>query len=83
MKILHSEVNLIIYKACKLSNETDFVFAKVFISFFKHQCSLLQNSSLGQLHTDADVPTFSSSTGSLQPVLSSVCPLQSKKKKKF
>ena len=35
------------------SNETDFSFTKVF--FFKHQCYPLQNSSLGQLHTDGDV----------------------------
>ena len=40
-----------------------------FIFFFKHQCYPLQNSSLGQLHTDGDVvPTFGSSAGSLHPV---------------
>ena len=59
------------------SNETDFLFTKVFI-FFKHQCWPLQNSSLGQLHIDGDdVPTFGSSAGSLQPVWSSACPLHS------
>ena len=55
-----------IYKVCKLSNETDLLFTKVFI-IFKHQCFTLQNSSHGQLHTNGDiVPTFVSSTGSLQ-----------------
>ena len=45
-----------------------FLFTKVFI-FFKHQYYPLQNSSLGQLHTDGDiVATFGSSTGSLQHV---------------
>ena len=64
-----------VYKACKLSNETDFLFTKVFI-FFKHQYYPLQNSCLGQLHTDGDiVPTFDSNTGSLQPVWSSACTL--------
>ena len=59
------------------SNKTDYLFTKVFI-FFKHQCYPLQNSSLGQLHTDVDVvTTFGSSAGSIQPVWSSVCPLHS------
>ena len=43
-----------IYKVCKLSNETDFLFTKVFI-FFKHKCYPLQNCSLGQLHTNGDI----------------------------
>ena len=47
-----------------------------FLSIFKHQCYPLQNSSLGQLHTDGDVvPAFGSSAGCLQPVWSSACPL--------
>ena len=47
------------------SDETDFLFTKAYI-FFKHQCYPLQNSSLGQLHTDGDVvPTFLSCTGSM------------------
>ena len=58
------------------SNETNFLFTKVFI-FFKHQCYPLQNSYLGQLHTEGDVPTFGSSAGSLQPVWVSACPLYS------
>ena len=37
------------YEVWQKSNETDFLFFKVFI-FFKHQCYPLQNSSLGQLH---------------------------------
>ena len=46
--------------------------------FFKHQCSPLQNSFFGQLHTDGDiVPTFGSSARSLQPVWFSACPLHS------
>ena len=50
-------------------------------NFFKRQCYPLQNSSLGQLHTDGDVvPTYASSAGSLQLVWSSACLLQSKKK---
>jgi hypothetical protein len=58
------------YEVRQKSNETDFLFTKVF-TFFKHQCYPLQNSSLGQLHTNRDiVPTFGSSTGSLQPVWS-------------
>ena len=37
---------------------SDFLFTEVFI-FIKHQCYPLQNSSLGQLHTDGDVvPNF-------------------------
>ena len=36
-----------------------------------------QNRSLGQLHTDGDVPTFGSSAGSLQPVWSSAYLLHS------
>ena len=59
------------YDVFKLSNETDFLFTKVFI-FFKHQCHPLQNGSLGQLHTNGDiVPTYGSSAGSLQLVWSS------------
>ena len=38
------------------SNETNYLFTKVFI-FFKHQCYPHQNSSLAQLHTDGDVVT--------------------------
>ena len=46
--------------------------------FVFNQCYPLQNSSLGQLHTDGDVvPTFGSSAGSLQTVWSSACPLLS------
>ena len=52
-----------------------FLFTKVFI-FFKCQCYPLQNSSLGELHSDGEVvPTFGSSSGSLQPVWFSGCPL--------
>jgi hypothetical protein len=58
-------INVYIQKVCKLSNETDFLLTKVFI-FFKHQCYPLQNSSLGQLHTDGDVVlTLASSAISL------------------
>ena len=54
------------------------LFIIYFIMFFKHQCYPLQNSSLGQLHTDLDViPTSSSIAGSLQPVWYSECPLHS------
>jgi len=35
-----------------------------FLFFFKHQCYLLENSALDQLHTYGDVPTFDSSAGS-------------------
>ena len=59
-----------LYEVCKLSNETDFLLTKFFI-FFKHICYPFQKSSLGQLHIDGDVPTFASSTGSLQPICSS------------
>lgn len=49
------------------------------LSFFhQHQSYLLHESSFDQIHTDGDiVPSFGCSTGSLQPVLSSACPLQS------
>ena len=64
------------YEVWQKSNETDFLLTKVFI-FFNHQCYLLQNSSLGQLHTDGDVvSTFGSSAGS-QPVWPSTCSLHS------
>ena len=64
------------YEVWQKSNETDFLFIKVLI-VFKHQCYSLQNSSLGQLHTDGDVVlTFGSSVGILQPVWSSACPLR-------
>jgi hypothetical protein len=59
------------------SNETDFLFTKVVI-YFNHQCYPLQNSSLGQLHSNEGVvPTFGSSAGNLQPVWSSACPIYS------
>ena len=64
------------YEVWQKRNETDFLFTKVFY-FFKHQCYPLQNSSLEQLHTDGDVPTFDSSAGSLQPVWFPACPLHS------
>ena len=65
------------YEVWQKSKETYFWFTKVFI-YFKHQCYLLQNSSLGQLHTDRDVfPAFGSSAGNLQPVWSSACLLHS------
>ena len=52
------------------SNEINFLFKKVFI-FYKRQCYPLQNSSLGQLHTDGNVvPAFGSSAGSLTLVWS-------------
>ena len=44
-----------------------FIYQSCFI-LFKHRCYPLQNSSLGQLHTDGDVPTFGSSAGILQHV---------------
>ena len=54
-----------------------FLFTKVLI-FFQHQCYPLQISSLRQPHTDRDVvPTFDSNAGSIQPVWSSACPLDS------
>ena len=54
------------------------IFIHQIFYFFKQQCYPLQNSSLGQLHTDGDVvPTFGSSTGSIQSVWSSACPLHS------
>ena len=41
--------------------ETDFYLPK-FLIIFKHQCYLLENSFLEQLHTDEEVvPTFGSS----------------------
>ena len=59
------------------SNETNFLFTKILI-FFKHQYYQLQNSSLRRLHTDGDdVPPFGRSAGSLLPVWSSACPLNS------
>ena len=49
-----------------------------FFYFFKHRCYPLQNSSLGQLHTNGDIVlTFGSSSGSLQQVWSSAYPLHS------
>ena len=52
------------------SNATDFFFSNLIVV-------PLQNSSLGQLHTNGDVPIFGSSAGSLQPVLPSACQLHS------
>ena len=60
-------IYIYIHKVCKLNNETDFLFTKVFI-FFKHQCYLFQNSSL-EKNGDI-VPTYGSSAGNLQPVWS-------------
>ena len=54
------------------SNETDFFIYQSFI-FSNINIIPLQNSSLGQLHTD--VPIFGSSAGSFQAVWSSECPL--------
>ena len=52
------DIRLMKYEVWQKSNETDFLFTKVFI-FFKHQYQF-QNSFLGQLHTNGDVvPTFS------------------------
>lgn len=62
-----------IYEVWQKSNETDFSFTKI-LFFFKHECYPLQNSFLRQLHTDGEV---GSSTGNLQPVWSSTCPLHS------
>ena len=68
-----------IYEMWQKTNETDFLITKVF-TLFKHQCYPLQNSSLGQLHTNGDnIPTFGSSAGSLQLVWSSAYLVQSKK----
>ena len=64
-KLAPLTINIKTYEVCQ-SNETHFLFTKVFI-FFKDQCYLFQNNFLGRLHTDGDVPTYGSSAVSLQP----------------
>ena len=66
-----------IYEVWQKSNETDFLFTKVFV-FSNINVIPFKNSSLGQLHTDGDsVPTYGSNAGSLQPVWSSAYLLHS------
>ena len=65
------------YEVWQKSDETDFLFTKVFI-FSNINVHPLQNRSFGQPHTDGDVvPKFSGSAGGLQPVWYSACPLYS------
>ena len=72
MKELHkSPWKMGICEVWQKSNETISLFTYFF--FQTSKCYPLENMSLGQLRTD--VNTFGSSTGSLQPVWSSACPL--------